>query len=108
MGSVNRGVFEVGPVSRTPVTVDRLQETGHDVILTKNKPRIVNLDRRGHAAEEGRRHVHSRHVDLGADESLENRELLGCCTAEVSHHIRDLVSPCSDPADKQVAGGGST
>ena len=42
-GTMNRGVFKVGPVSRTQISVDRLQETGHDVILTKNKPRIVNL-----------------------------------------------------------------
>ena len=63
-------------------------------------------DRRGHAAEEGRRHVHSRHVDLGADESFENGELLRFCTAEVSLHSEELVSPCSDPADKQGAGGG--
>ena len=40
---MKRGVFEVGPVSRTLISVDRLQETGHDVILTKSKPRIVNL-----------------------------------------------------------------
>ena len=42
-GTMKRGVFLVGPVWRTLISVDRLQETGHDVILTKNKPRIVNL-----------------------------------------------------------------
>ena len=31
---------------------------------------------------------------------------LGFCTAEVSLQSEDLVSPCSDPSDKQVAGGG--
>ena len=70
-----RGVFKVGPVSRTRISVDRLQETGHDVM-------------RDHAAEE-------RHVDLGADESLGK-----------SLHSEDLVSPCSDPAEKRVAGRG--
>ena len=40
---MKRGAFTVGPVSRTLISVDRLQETGHDVVLTKNKPRIVNL-----------------------------------------------------------------
>ena len=43
LGTMKRGVFKVGPVSRTLISVDRLQETGHDVILKKNKPRIVNL-----------------------------------------------------------------
>ena len=43
LGTMKRGVFKVGPVSRTLISVDRLQETGHDVIITKNKPRIVNL-----------------------------------------------------------------
>ena len=43
MGTLKRGVFNVGPVSRTLTSVDRLHETGHDVILTKNKQRIVNL-----------------------------------------------------------------
>ena len=43
LGTMKRGVFKVGPVSRTLVSVDRLQETGHDVILTKNRPRIVNM-----------------------------------------------------------------
>ena len=79
--------------------MDRPQETSYDVIVTKNKPRIVNL-------RTGERHVHSRSVDLGADESHENRKLLGCCTAEVSSHSEDLVSPCADPADKRVSPGG--
>ena len=43
LGTMKRGVFKVGPVTRTLISVDRLQETGRDVILTKNKPRIVNL-----------------------------------------------------------------
>ena len=45
-------------------------------------------------------------MDLGADEPHKNRKILGFCTAEVSLHSEDFVSPCSDPADKQVAGGG--
>ena len=45
-------------------------------------------------------------MDLGVDESHENRKLLGFCTAEVSLHREDLLSPCSDPADKVVLGGG--
>ena len=43
MGTMKRGVFKDGLVSRTLISVDRLQEIGHDVILTKNEPRIVNL-----------------------------------------------------------------
>ena len=39
----DRGVFKVGAVSCTLISVDRLQETGHDVILTKNHPRIINV-----------------------------------------------------------------
>ena len=44
------------------------------------------------------------HVDLGADESLETRKLVRFCTAEINLNSEDFVSPCSDPADKQVAG----
>ena len=42
-GVTKEGVFKVGAVSRTLISVDRLQETGHDVILTKNRPRIINM-----------------------------------------------------------------
>ena len=42
LDTMKRGVFKVGPVSRTLISVDSLQETGH-MILTENKPRIVNL-----------------------------------------------------------------
>ena len=42
-GVSKKGVFKVGAVSRTLISVDRLQETGHDVILTKNRPRIINM-----------------------------------------------------------------
>ena len=38
-----KGVFKVGAVSRTLSSVDRLQETGNDVTLTKNRPRIINM-----------------------------------------------------------------
>ena len=107
LGTIKRGIFKVGLVSRTLISVDRLQETGHDVIFTKDKTTHRQLeDRRGHAAEDRRRHAHSRCVDLGADESHEDRRLLGFCTAEVSLHSEDLVSPCSDLAGKWVAGGG--
>ena len=37
------GVCKVRSVSRTLISVDRRQETGHDVILTKNQPRIVDV-----------------------------------------------------------------
>ena len=30
-------------MSRTLISVDRRQETGHDVTLTKNQPRIVDV-----------------------------------------------------------------
>ena len=43
LGTIKRGIFKVGLVSRALISVDRLQETGHDVIFTKDKPRIVNL-----------------------------------------------------------------
>ena len=39
---MKRGAFKVGPVSRQLISVDRLRETGHDAILTKNRSRIVN------------------------------------------------------------------
>ena len=42
LGTLVRGIFKVGLVSRT-LSVDTLQETGHDVIFTKDKPRIVNM-----------------------------------------------------------------
>ena len=58
------------------------------------------------AAEVRRRHVHSRNVDLGADESHESRKLCGFCPAEVSLHSEDLGSPCADLGDEQVAGRG--
>ena len=45
-------------------------------------------------------------MDLGADESLDNRQLLRLWTAEVNLRSEDLASPRSDLADKQVAGGG--
>ena len=45
-------------------------------------------------------------MDLDANESFESRKLLRFCTAEVNLRSEDLVSPCSGPADKQVAGGG--
>ena len=37
------GGCKVRSVSRTLISVDRRQETGHDVILTKNQPRIVDV-----------------------------------------------------------------
>ena len=43
MGIMQRGVLKVEPVSRTMISVDRLQETGHDVILTKSRPHTVNM-----------------------------------------------------------------
>ena len=42
-GVSKKGVFMFGAVSRTLISVDRLRETGHDVILTKNHPRIINM-----------------------------------------------------------------
>ena len=43
LGIMQRGVFKVEPVSRTLISVDRLQETGHDVILTKSRPHTVKM-----------------------------------------------------------------
>ena len=40
---MKRGVSKVGPVSRTLISVDKLQATYHDGILTKNRPPIVNV-----------------------------------------------------------------
>ena len=45
-------------------------------------------------------------MDVCADESFETRNLLRFYTAEVNLRSEDLVSPCSGPANKQVAGGG--
>ena len=39
---MKKGTFKVGRVSRRSLSVERLQETRHDVILTKNKLHIVN------------------------------------------------------------------
>ena len=63
-------------------------------------------DRRDHAAEERQRKVHCGcgQTDLGADESFVSRKLLRLCTTEVTLPNEDLVSPRSDPADKQLAG----
>ena len=41
-GARKNSVFKVGAVSKTLVSVSRLHETGHDVILTKSDPKIVN------------------------------------------------------------------
>ena len=49
-------------------------------------------------------HCGCGHADLGADESFESRKLLRLCTTEVTLPNEDLVSPRSDPADKQLAG----
>ena len=40
-------------------------------------------------------------MDLGADESLENRQLLRLCTAEVNLRSEDLVSPRSESEDTE-------
>ena len=40
-GKAQRGTEKVG--DRTVISVDRLQATGRDVILTESKPRILNL-----------------------------------------------------------------
>ena len=62
------GMCKVRSVSRTLISVDRRQETGHDVILTKNKPQIVDCeDRRDHSAQKQQRHVHIGHVALDSD-----------------------------------------
>ena len=76
LGTMKRGIFKVGPVSRTVISVDRFQETGHDDPHEKQIMHRQLENRRGHAAVERRRHVHSRHVDLGAEKSHENRKLL--------------------------------
>ena len=69
-----RGIFKIGPAPLTSTSVDRLPETGYDVILAKSPQRRVNMrTRRDHAAEERKTHVDPGHVDLGADESLESR-----------------------------------
>ena len=44
LGTPRKGVFNTRSVSRTLI-VDKLQEKGHDVMLTKNQPRIFNVKR---------------------------------------------------------------
>ena len=66
-------------MSRTLICVDRLQETRHDVILTKNQPRIV--------------HVNIGHVDLDSDESGKGKGVFGFCASEVSCSGDVLASP---------------
>ena len=108
LGTITRGVFKVGPMSRLLISVDRLQGTGHDVILTKNKPRIVNL-RTGEVMplrKDGGMFI----LDLWiwVPTSRSKTESCSDFARQRSLHSKDLVSPCSDPADKQVAGGGCT
>ena len=69
-GVSKKGVFKVGAVSRTLISVDRLQETGHHVILTKNQSSAHHQheDRRSDASQEKQRHVHLGHVDVDSDE----------------------------------------
>ena len=43
LGIATQGVFDVGPVSRTLISTDRLQETGHGVALTQSQQRILNM-----------------------------------------------------------------
>ena len=43
LGAANRGMFKVCSASRTLISVDRLQDSGLDVILRKNQPRNINV-----------------------------------------------------------------
>ena len=67
LGTMKRGVFKVGETSENRSRCDTLLEQA---------THCQHEDRRDHAAEERRRHVHSGHADLGADESIESRNLL--------------------------------
>ena len=92
-------------VSRTLISVDSFQETGHDVVLTKNQPRRVYMKRGGIMPLREERGMFILHLSiLDAGESIESSWLLGFCTAEVVLPSGDLVSPRSDLTDKQLAG----
>ena len=71
-------VFKIGSVSRTLISVDRLQQTGHDVIFTKNQPSIVNVK------TDEQWHVHVGHVVVDPDRTSKHRRVFGLCAAEVS------------------------
>ena len=69
LGAAKRPTFKVGRVSRTLISVDRLQKTGQDVILSKKQPRSVNMRTVGTMSLRREKiHVHSGHVELGVDE----------------------------------------
>ena len=65
------GVFKVGAVSRTLISVDRLQALGHDVVLMKNHARIINV-KTGEIMllRKSKRNVHLVHVDVDFDEAM--------------------------------------
>ena len=95
MGTMKRGAFKVGPVSRQLISVDRLRETGHGVILAKNRSRIVNK-KTGEIA--------SLRMDGGMFILDVWIWVPTSCMGELNLPSEDLVSPRSDLVVKQVAG----
>ena len=70
-GVSKKGVFNVGAVSRTLISVVRLQETRHDVILTKNRPRIINMKTGDVMPLRKNRRVYFGFVDMDSDAPIE-------------------------------------
>ena len=107
--AARRCIFKAAPMSRTWISVDRSQKTGHGLSLTKSQPRTVNM-RTGEIMplkrRERRAYVHLGLVDLCVDGSFECGKLFGFCAAEVEVPSGDFESPRSDLGDEQLAGRG--
>ena len=101
-GVLKKGVFKVGAVSRTPISVDRLQETGHDVIPTKNHPRIINVKTGEVMPCRKWRGMFILDMWLWVPTSQsESEECTDFCEAKVIRLHDGVVSPCSETEDTE-------
>ena len=101
-GVSKKSVFNVGAVSRTLISVDRLQETGHDVILTQNRPRIINMKTGDVMPLRKNRDVFTLDMWIWIPTSLSKiRRVFGFCEAEVNRLHDTLVSPRSESEDTE-------
>ena len=94
VGTMKPGVFKAWAVSRTLISVDRLQETGDDVTLTKNKSPIVNMKTR--EIMPLRKDEGMFIVDMWVRVPTSRSKAESCssfCTAEVYLLSEDLLRP---------------
>ena len=103
LGAAKRPTFKGGRVSRTLISVDRLQKNRSGCDSQEEPVTQCQHIRTGGTMSLTREkmHVHSGHVELGVDECFESRKLFECCTAELPSG--DFVSPSSGLADEQLA-----